>query len=255
MTPSGPSRTMRGWWLAALVALVLAPTAGAATCKMNNYGQTFEFPCGPDEEPAKDASGAWYESGAFQVGLAVLGFAGSGAAGFFTYRRVQRRKRALTGHLAALERAYGEAKANPGEGVQRLVALSGAVHADHARGRLDDGQFLELDKRAKDYVVRLRLLEIDMRFRHLPPALLGQLRHLVGDGTVSQAEADLIEHHAAAYGVAEPARTDLVRLAREWAREDVAQPPAAPPANEVRVPVEAPPAPAARPPLRIFAKK
>lgn len=130
------------------------------------------------------------------------------------------RRRALPGTLHAIERAYVDAKADPTAGIARLSDLRARVRHLHDKGELDDGHDLELDKRATSYIVKLRLLEIDRRFAHLPPLLLAEIRRLLGDGVLSASEADLIEVRAAAYRVADPARRELIELTRAWANED-----------------------------------
>jgi type II secretory pathway pseudopilin PulG len=194
-----------------------------------------EYPCDDgsdagDERPAEP----WWASNAFQAILAVVGLLGSAAAAGYTYYRVRARRRALTDALAAIEGAYAGARSDPAECAARLAELRAHVRAQHDKGRLDDAHFLELDRRAASYLARLRLLELDRRFGHLPPLLLAEIRRLLADGTLSATEADLIEVRAAAYRVPDAARAELVALTRAWAEEDVAGERAAPAPAQTR---------------------
>lgn len=206
------------------LALSLAPSALAQgqTCRIESeqYG-TIEYPCGSGESSGSGSPDEdWWETGTFQAVLGVIGILGSAGAAGYTYYRVRSRRRALTVTLAAIERAYADAKADPEAGVATLAQLRTQVREQHGRGRLDDAHFLELDKRATQYLVKLRLFEIDRRFATLPPLLLAEIRRLLSDGMLTPAEADLVEVRAAAYRIPEGARAQLAELTRRWASED-----------------------------------
>lgn len=224
---------MRGrLFLAVAVVAVLAAPAVAAQrmCYVNSSGgQSVSYPCGSFDaaatEPEEDPE-PWYAGALAQTILAVVGLAGSAGAGGYTYYRVRSRRRTLTGLLASIERTYAAAKSDPGTGAMRLAEVRAEVRAAHDRNRLDDAHFLELDKRATQYLTNLRMLEIEREFATLPPALLAEIRRLVGDGGLSQTEADLIEVRAAAYRIPDAQRARLAGIIRGWAATDA--PPAAP---------------------------
>lgn len=205
-----------------VLTLAIAAPAGAQerTCRIESkqYG-TIEYPCGSGEggTGSADDGSIWNR---LDLILGVVGIVGSAGAGAYTFYRVRSRRRALTVTLAAIERAYVDAKSVPEAGLARLAELRADLRQQHEKGRLDDAHFLELDKRATQYLVRLRMLEVDRRFATLPPLLLNEIRRLLADGVLSQAEADLIEVRAAAYRIAEAPRAELSELARRWAAED-----------------------------------
>lgn len=193
------------------------PLASAATCTYKTpYGE-FSGPCA---EPAGPEDQPWYDEPLLQLGLAVVGLVASAGAAGYTYWRVRDRRKTLADYLAAVERTYLEAKRAPDTGIPKLVDLRAEMRARHEQGRLEDAQFLELDKRVSEHIARLRLFEIDRGFGDLPPPFLAELRHLVADGVVSEAEADLVEAHAVQHRIPEARRTTLVRVVRSWARED-----------------------------------
>jgi hypothetical protein len=206
--------------LTVLLALAL-PGAAAQTCKMEYNGMVMEYPCGSGEsapqENGSDGASWWDKLGVY---LAVIGILGSLGAAGYTYHRVRSRRRALVVTLAAVDRAYLDAKNDPDAGIARLNELRAQVRVQHDNGKMDDSHFLELDRRVLQYLSKLRLLEIDRRFAHLPPLLLAEIRRLLADGILSQAEADLVEVRAAAYRVPETTRAELARLTRRWATED-----------------------------------
>ncbi|HET6405981.1 MAG TPA: hypothetical protein VFH78_15160 [Candidatus Thermoplasmatota archaeon] len=213
---------MRAWLLlAVLVASLALPGAAAQQkCRIEYNGQVVEYPCGSGESTAGDGGGdaSWFQS--LDVWLGIIGLVGSAGAGAYAIYRVRTRRRALTVTLAAIESAYAEAKVDPEAGVAKLAAMRAQVRDEHQKGRLDDIHFLELDRRASQYLVKLRLLEVDRRFPTLPPLFAAEIRRLLSDGVLSQNEADVIEVRAAAYRVPEATRAELIALTRRWAGED-----------------------------------
>ena len=213
---------MRGAATLVLLALLLATasTASAQVCKMQAGGMVMEYPCGDgdgDEAGTSSNGTDWDKLG---VILAIVGILGSLGAAAFTYHRVRSRRKTLVVTLAAVDRAYLDAKTDPDAGITRLMELRAQIRQQHDAHKMDDAHFLELDRRAVQYLAKLRLLEIDRRFAHLPPLLLAEIRRLLSDGVLSQAEADLVEVRAAAYRVPEPTRAELAGLTRRWASED-----------------------------------
>ncbi len=177
-----------------------------------------------------------------ETSQAVVGFialAGSIGGGTFAVMRVRKRRERLTMLLTSMESAFQNHKRAPHEGTQRLIRIRAGIRDLHKRGLVDDAQFLELDKRAGDYLVRLRLLELDQRFPALSPAVHAQIRALMADGRVTDAEADLVERQLDAAMLPAAARHDLVVTIRGWAEEDM------PSSGKPGAPV-AKPAPASR---------
>lgn len=203
-----------------LLALTI-PLASAQqqVCKGRAGSVEFEYPCGSGEAPAQEKAqeSVWDR---IDIWIGVVGLVGSAGAGAFAVYRVRSRRRALTVTLAAIESTYAEAKQDPENGIAKLASMRTRVREEHQKGRLDDIHFLELDRRASQYLVKLRLLEIDRRFHGLPPLFLAEIRRLLSDGVLSPSEADLIEVRAAAYRVPDHARLELITLTRRWANED-----------------------------------
>lgn len=205
----------------ALALALLAPGAFAQreVCTATTPWGTYEYEC-PGGDPENDAQAPWWARNETQLALGIVGILGSAGAAGYTFYRVRSRRKALTSTLLAIETAYVKAKSDPEPGIARLVELRARVRSDHDKGKLDDAHFLDLDRRATDYLVKLRLLEIDRRFATLPPMLLAEIRRLLGDGVLTAGEADLIEVRAAAYRVPDHVRAELADLARRWAGDD-----------------------------------
>jgi hypothetical protein len=218
---------------AALVLLAVLPVASAAICTAQGPYGPIQYSC--DDRSAPASAGPWWARADVQAIVAFVGLGGSALAGGYAIWRVRARRKALTQAMLDLDRAYADTKAAPEQGIPRLAALRAAIRQRHANGRLDDGHYLELDKRATDYIVRLRFLDLDRRFLGLPPALLGEVRRLVGDGHVSHEDVELVERHAAAFRLPEPRRGELVALVQSWCTEDVAAPGTALPSHELLV--------------------
>jgi hypothetical protein len=211
-------------WRLAAAALVLLlagiPSAAADVCTAQGPYGPIQYTCGGSSS-ASSSSGPWWATQEMQTILAIVGMAGSAGAGGYAFWRVRKGRKLLTDTILRIESTYAETKAAPEAGIPRLVALRAEIRARHQKGKLDDGHYLELDKRATDYIVRLRFLEMDRRFLGLPPALMAEVRRLVGDGVVSQEDVELVDRHANAFRVPEPRRGELVALVQSWCSEDV----------------------------------
>jgi hypothetical protein len=211
------------WRLAAAAAVLLlgvaVPLAAADVCTAQGPWGAVQYAC---EGTAQKSAEPWWARSTTQAIVAFVGLGGSSAAGGYAIYRVRERRKALTAAIRAIETTYAETKATPEIGIPRLVALRQDLRARHQAGKLDDGNFLDLDKRVTDHIVRLRVLDLDRRFLGLPPALMAEVRRLVGDGHVSAEDVDLVERHATAFRVPEPRLSELVSLVRSWCGEDVA---------------------------------
>lgn len=219
---------------AALVLLALPTVEAQKTCRINNGGyQSVEYPCDygsstPAQAPAKDEP--WWADNTTQAVLALVGLVGSAGAGGYTYYRMRARRRTLSDFVSAVERTYAQHKASPAEGVPRLLTLRSEVRARHERGRLEDAQFFELEKRINDYVLRLRLAELERAFPDLPHTLLGEIRHRLADGLVTEEDAVYLERQAALHHLPSVVRERFGQVLAAWSREDRPLAEAAPPA-------------------------
>lgn len=208
-----------------------APAAHAEKCVIDSpYGGRVEYDCSASADEGTAASDEpWWANNTTQAVLAVVGLAGSAAAGGYTWLRLKQRRRTLADYVLAVERTYTQHKASPDAGVPRLIELRGEVRARHEKGRLEDAQFFELDKRITDYIARLRLADIDRRFGGLPPGLLGEIRHVIADGNVTQEDCAFVDRMARHHQVPDGERARLVAALQAWTQEDGAtKPPAAP---------------------------
>ncbi len=185
-------------------------------CKVDSEKGVVEF-C-PDDSGGSSDSGIFWE-----VFFGILGIAVTVAAGIFTYVRVKRRRQGLSYLLTEVERTFTTGKAQPEPGLARLAQLRLEVRHRFERGRLEDNQFLELDKRIGDYIVRLRLLDLEHEFPTLPAALFGQIRDLVADGHLSTEDLQRIEKRAADLDLPVSTRRDLTRSLGRWAAVSAAR--------------------------------
>lgn len=207
------------------LALALASVATAQkTCTIEQPGGgTVEYACGAgldDESAAQADDDPWWADNRTQAVLAVSGIVGSASAGAYTFYRVRVRRRTLADFVRAAERTYAESKAEPWVGAPKLASLRHDVRSRHESGRLEDAQFLELDKRISSYLSRVRMLEVERRFPDLPPAFVSDLRRLTDDGVVSRADAQRLGAHPALWRTAAATRAELVALLDAWAVED-----------------------------------
>lgn len=202
---------------AALLVLVAMPAASAEVCTVQGPYGPVQYTCGTTAPKKVEP---WWATGEAQAILAIVGLSASAAAGGYAFWRVRTRRQALTETMLALDRAYTETKGSPEAGILRLVALRQEVRDRHAKGKMDDGSFLELDKRATEHIVKLRFLELDRRFLGLPPALMAEVRRLVGDGHVSREDVDMVDRHAMAFRVPDARRAELVALVSSWCTDD-----------------------------------
>lgn len=207
---------------ALLVALAAAaPVALAKTCVVNTtWTGPVEYECGTEEE--RDADEPWWAKDTTQAIVAFAGIVVSGAAAGYTYYRMRERRKTLSDYVRAVESTYAAHKSNPAEGRPKLVALRAEIRTRHEKGRIEDAQFLELDKRLASYVARLRVLDATARFPGLPAAFLADLRTRVEDGRVSEADVDALAAHPSLWRMQATTRDEVVAMLRDWAAEDEA---------------------------------
>lgn len=79
-------------------------------------------------------------------------------------------------------------------------------------------------QRIADYLIRLRLAEVERRFPALAPSVAAEVRRVVSDGVVSAGDPGVVDKKAARARVAKGQREELARLLEGWAREDLAVP-------------------------------
>lgn len=205
---------------AAALLLALAPLATAEKCVFESPGGRMEYDCGLTDEDAEASEEAWWASSTAQAAYAVVGLAGSAGAAAYGFHRVRARRHSLAGYLRSLETAYSAGKADPLGGTRRLVELRAEVRQRFHGGKLDDAHFLELDKRATESLLKLRLLYLEQRYPSLPPTVLSQVRTLIGDGNVSEGDVALLQRALAAHLVPLRTREELLRTLRGWVHED-----------------------------------
>lgn len=222
-----------------LLGILLVPTVLLAVFAAPVQGcQRFEYPGGKFEQGCDDESGGGAGSlNGWDIALGVLGVGLTVGGGIFAWTRVRKHRRSLRELLDEVESAFVASKnRDPKPGIERLSGLRAEVRARHAHGKLPDAQFLELDKRIGDYVVRLRIVDIERRFADLPGALITEIRNVAADQTVSAAEIAQIERRAVALGVAAPVRAQLKQHLVQWAGTD----PGPPKVRKVAVVAKAP---------------
>jgi hypothetical protein len=208
------------FWTASIGLLVsFIPLVGAADddlagCRIENFGQVVDCTGGGGDQKRED--GFWTGPVA-QTSYAILGLAATGAAGLFTTRRVRRKRRELRVFLSDVEQAHAEAKANPEAGLAKLENLRQGLTASHNQGRLDDSQFLEMDRRLRDYITRARLVQLEQAFPNLPVALFSEVRTVLGDGQLSPADLALVEKRAQQADVPLVERRQLLSHLGKWA--------------------------------------
>ncbi len=204
-----------------VAALALSSPVSAEKCTGETPWGKFEYDCGA-ANPSGDGSAEtpWWADDRTQAVLAFIGIVGSLSAAGYTYYRVRMRRRTLADFVRAVETTYAQSKAAPAEGVPKLALLRQEVRHRHTKGRIEDAQFFELDKRITGYLTRLRVMEVEHRFPGLPPTYLAELRHLVGDGVVSRADATRLSSHASLWRLPQATRDELNALLETWALED-----------------------------------
>lgn len=208
-------------WLAAtlLLAVMFAPVALAEKCTVATPYGDVEYECNAAASESTEAPPWWADERA-QAIVGIVGLAASAGAGAYTFYRIKLRRRTLSDLVRAVESTFAESKAEPRAGVTTLVSLREEVRARHAKGRIEDAQFLELDRRVTTYLARLRRLDLDERFPALPPGLTRDLHVRVGDGLVSAADIAHLERHAGLMSISASQRAELFELLHAWAKDD-----------------------------------
>lgn len=205
-------RAVTGSGLMLLAITVLSPLALAECQDITYPGGHYRSGC--DQATAKD--GPWWASNEAQTAYWVIGSVAATGSFVFGVTRVRRRRRELRTFLDDVEATYAAAKLDPDTGLPKLQRLHDGLRASHARGRLEDGQFLELDKRLADYVTRVRLVQLERAFPHLPAALFGEIRNVLQDGALSATDLGVVEKRALALDIPVGTRRDLLAWLQRW---------------------------------------
>jgi hypothetical protein len=149
----------------------------------------------------------------------------------YTYHKMRQRRKTLAQYLQEVEATYAASKKEPTKGLTKLTDVRQELRARYEKGRLEDAQFLELDRRIGEYVGRLRMREVERRFPDLPAGLWPEIRHVVQDGQLTVDELASVERRAMELQVPLGLRQDLLRALRQWALDAPAEPRPAPAAK------------------------
>jgi len=195
--------------------MLLFPAATAqdnpwAGCKIDDEG----VDCRQQQAAGGGGDDSFWTSNAAQTLYWVLGALGSGGAAIFGWTRVKRRRRELRTFINDVEKTFAQAKEQPDVGLPKLEALRRGLAASHNAGKLEDPQFLEMDRRLKDYVTRVRVIQLERAFPSMPVALFTDIGSLLADGTLSQSDLVLIDKRALQLGVPSAPRQDLAAFLR-----------------------------------------
>lgn len=210
--------------LVAVVALVAAfgGDDGPRMCRITIGTEVIEYPCDSAGNRASASSdgGTWWASDTAQTIYAFLGFGVSGGAATWAWWRVRSRRTLFAAQMLHIDDTLAAHKAQPSEGGVALAAIRHELRAHFAARRLDDAHYLELDKRVTTALTKLRLLELDQRFRTLPIAFRSQITTLISDGSVSDAEVELVRGSHGAHMVPGRVHDEIVQMLGRWAAQD-----------------------------------
>lgn len=245
------SRVTWGFVLLAVgTAFLAAPVASECVEFDDGEGGKFSVGCeGRKSDPGGDTDGNWFTGPVANTMYALVSIAGATGATVFGVARVRRRRRELRTFIHDVETTFAAAKASPDDGLPKLEALRKGLQKSHDAHRLEDAQFLEMDKRLADYIVRVRLLHLERWFPNLPIALISEIRTVISDGHFSSSDLSLIDKRAVQLAVEAHIRKDLLMHLASWAQQDVNVHPVQEPGAPFAV------APPARRRIAVLAKK
>lgn len=224
--------------LAGIVAIAII-NSEPDKCVMNGPFGPIEYDCERvGGNSASTSDGSWWVSDEAQAVYAFVGLAASAAGGGYAYWRHRTRRERLQEYMRRIDDTLAAHKARPGEGARAVAAVRSELRAAFRAGRIDDGHFLELDKRATAGILKLRYLELDQRFPVLPPGLRNQVVTLLGDGSISDAEVQLVRTSLATQLIPGRVRDEILILLDGWARQDAGTPGALDPEQEPAIVVQ-----------------
>jgi hypothetical protein len=131
-----------------------------------------------------------------QTIYAVLGLGASGGAAFFGWTRVKQRRRTLHQTLKEADETYAASKHDPQPGIERLVGLKAELATRHQHSKVEDSHFLELDRRISDYIAKLRIIDMELKYPDLPHPLFEYIQELLKDGSLSHEDIKRIDARA-----------------------------------------------------------
>ncbi|MGQ0536826.1 MAG: hypothetical protein ACT4PT_12240 [Methanobacteriota archaeon] len=164
----------------------------------------------------------WWASSMAEVAVGTAGLVVSGAVGGYAVYATRRRRRTVHDYVRRLDQAIATGKGDPARGLASLGRLRAEVRTAHAGGGIEDGQFLELDRRASAAIGRMRVLELNETARTLPAPLLGAFGRLVEDGSVTAAELRMVEREMLRQAVPASTKEAVTRAFAAWAAQDEA---------------------------------
>jgi hypothetical protein len=212
-----------------LVALVLAADGAVAQCRENPDG-SINCDWGGGGGSGGGDGFSWTGNTA-QTIYGILGLFVMLPGALYTYHKVRTRRKTLAQYLQDVEATYARSKQAPARGLDQLAHTRAEVRYRYEKGRLEDAQFLELDRRIGEYIGRLRMREIELRFPNLPSALWPEIKHVVQDGQLTHEEVSHIERRAKALRMAPEESQELAQALRRWILQTPAELTPPPPAG------------------------
>ncbi|MBI2079072.1 MAG: hypothetical protein HYT80_12030 [Euryarchaeota archaeon] len=199
----------------AVLLFFLPPQASAEPCQEINYpgGSIKQGDCS-GSAPAKDDP--WWATGVAQTIYSIAGIGLAGAGAFFGWNRVRQRRKTLRQFMEEADMAYAISKNEPEAGVEKLIGLRAELHARHEHAKIDDAQFLALDRKIADFVAKLRVIDIELRFPDLNVEVVREIRHAVEDGHLSSGDIRRIEKLATSLRVPAETRRMLSTYLKTW---------------------------------------
>jgi hypothetical protein len=161
----------------------------------------------------------WWANEVAQATVGLVGLVVSALAALLAFLRVRRRRDLVARLLRRIESANTENRERPADGASVLGGIREDLRLHLAKRRIEDGQFLELDRRAAGYQTGLRLRLVDSA-TPLPPTVRDAVRAALADGALHDADVARIRPMLEAAPIDLRARGSLLAALEIWARTD-----------------------------------
>jgi hypothetical protein len=164
------------------------------------------------------------------VGI-VLALMLAGVGVFFATRK----RRRISQKMKEINRTNDEYKGNPPKAISELEYLHRKYEEEFTNGKLDENQYILLDRKIKDHVESLKEEETKEREAEiekkpdLPPEIKAEMKDAVADGQVTPEEAEKLIEEVEASDLPEDQKEEVKEMVVEWSEEDKQMPPPPPP--------------------------
>lgn len=165
-----------------------------------------------------------------------IGFVITGILALVGIMLATRKRRHVARLMKTVDHTYEEHKKYPSKAIEELKYLKRDFENDYSAGKIEENQFLILDKKITEYIAKLKESETEERVdsveaEHLPSPLETEIKRALEDGHITALEANDLEQKIDGSDLPEPKKMELKEMVSKWRESDKDMPPPPPDAH------------------------